>query len=291
MRVSKYAIMVSMSWKPSVFEFTDFRAFLSAYYLAAKSHQRGFSFRSFSKRAGFSSPNFLKLVIDGQRNLSQDSVVRFSKALGLGAAEGRFFADLVTFGQAETHADRNAAFERIAASRRFREARRLDHSMFVYLSHWYYPAIREMAARPDFIPEPAWVASQLLPPIEPSQAAAAIELLLGLGLLVRDASGRVRRGDPTITTGHEVRSLAAANFHRQMLERAGASIELVPREHRDVSGQTVCISAATVQELKARIHAFRESCLDLCDRDNAPESVYQLAVQLFPLSRIQTPAP
>ena len=269
----------------SVYDFLDHRAYLAAYYQAAKRTRPSFSFRLFSKLAGLRSPNFLKLVIDGERNLGADSVGRFSQALGLAGADAEFFADLVAFGQAQTLADKNRAFERIAASRRFRAARRIDGELFAYLSHWYNPAIRELAARDDFQEEPRWIAAQLRPRISPAEAAEAMKLLLSLGLLVRDPnSGRAVRGEPTLTTEHEVRSLGAAAFHRQMLERAAQSIETVPAAERDLAALTVCVSAETAALVKQRIHQFRETLTQLCDADAKGSTVYQLNIQWFPLS-------
>lgn len=269
----------------SVYDFLDHRAYLSAYYQAAKRTRPSFSFRLFSKLAGLRSPNFLKLVIDGERNLGADSVGRFSQALGLEGADAEFFADLVAFGQAQTLSDKNRAFERIAASRRFRAARRIDGELFAYLSHWYNPAIRELAARDDFQEEPRWIAAQLRPRISPTEAAEAMKLLLSLGLLVRDpSSGRVLRGEPTLTTEHEVRSMGAAAFHRQMLERAAQSIETVPAAQRDLAALTVCVSAETAALVKERIHQFREALTELCDADTRGSVVYQLNIQWFPLS-------
>src|SRR6201986_1824211 len=83
----------------SVYDFLDHRAYLAAYYAAAKRTRPSFSFRLFSKLAGLRSPNFLKLLIDGERNLGADSVGRFAEALGLTGADAEFFADLVAFGQ------------------------------------------------------------------------------------------------------------------------------------------------------------------------------------------------
>lgn len=269
----------------SVYDFLDYRAYLRAYYEAAKRTRPSFSFRLFSKLAGLRSPNFLKLVIDGQRNLGADSVQRFAAALQLTGADAEFFGDLVALGQAETLADKNRAFERISGSRRFRAARRIDGDLFAYLSHWYGPAIRELAARDDFQEEPRWIAGQLRPKVSPAEAAETMKLLLSLGLLVRDAkTGRVARGEPTLTTEHEVRSLGAAAFHRQMLERAAQSIESVPRELRDLAALTVCVSPQTVALVKQRIHQFRESLTELCDSDTEASTVYQLNVQWFPLS-------
>ncbi len=272
-------------WRPDVFGYTDYRAFLREYYARAKENVPAFSFRYFSKKAGFKSPNFLKLVMDGDRRLGPESVERFADAMGLNRDERRFFRHLVQFGQAKRDEERNAAFERITASRRFRQARRLDAGMFRYLSRWYIPAIREMAARDDFREDPAWIAGELVPKITPQEATEALELLLDFGLLVRDAKGRLTRGDPSLTTGHEVRSLAIANYHRQMLARAADSLENTPRDKRDISALTVCIEPDTVALIKDRIHDFREGILNLCDADTEPDRVYQLNIQLFPLSR------
>lgn len=272
----------------SVYDFLDYRAYLRAYYERAKRVRPSFSFRLFSKLAGLRSPNFLKLVIEGQRNLGADSIERFAAALGLDATDSEFFADLVAFNQAQTMAEKNRAFERIASSRRFRQARRIDGELFAYLSHWYNPAVRELAARPDFSEDPRWIAATLRPNITPNEAAEALKLLLSLGLLARDAkTGRVERGEPTLTTEHEVSALGAAAFHRQMLERAGGSIELFSREVRDLAALTVCVSPKTAALVKQRIHQFRETLAEICDSDAEGSVVYQLNVQWFPLSSVE----
>jgi uncharacterized protein (TIGR02147 family) len=61
-----------------VFEYLDYRAFLRDIYLAKKAERRGFSFRAFSRRANLRSPNYLKLVMDGERNLSRAMAERFA---------------------------------------------------------------------------------------------------------------------------------------------------------------------------------------------------------------------
>jgi uncharacterized protein (TIGR02147 family) len=276
--------MATSGKRVSVFEYTDFRKYLADHYAAEKARRPSFSYRAFARRAGFSSPNFLKLVIDGQRNLGTQSVPSFAKALGLGPEEATFFADLVAFGQAPTVEEKNRHFERIAASRRFRAARRIDGALFEYLSHWWTPAIREMAGRADFRDDPAWVAKELRPRIRAADAKRALGTLVTLGLLVRDENGRLVRGEPTLTTGHEVQSIAVVNYHRQMLERAAEAIEAQPSARREFAAVTVCIQAGTVTDLKARVQRFCEEVLERSDRDEKPEVVYQVNVQLFALA-------
>jgi uncharacterized protein (TIGR02147 family) len=267
-----------------VYQYLDYRAFLRDAYRDRKQHQRGFSYRWFSRRAGLSSPNFLKLVIDGKRNLTVASARRFAAAFDLNVTETAFFCDLVAFNQARSPAEKNEYYERIRASRRHREVRALDHHEFDYFSRWYYPAVRELVACKGFRDDPAWIARRLVPPITPAQARHALELLTKLGLLRRDADGTLRQGEMLVSTGPEVRSLAVGNFHRQMMERAAASIELVAREERDISGLTVALSDEACHRFKQRIVELRAELLQLSAAETEATRVVQLNFQLFPLA-------
>jgi uncharacterized protein (TIGR02147 family) len=164
--------------------------------------------------------------------------------------------------------------------------------MHDYLSHWYHPAVRELITSREFREEPAWIAATLHPAITVKQAAHSLELLLDLGLVVRNPeTKRLELGEPTLTTEHEVLAIGAANFHKQMLERATESIDTVPSALRDLAALTVCISAKRASEVKERIHQFREAMTELCENDPEAKAVYQLNVQWFPLTRVDLEAP
>jgi len=275
----------STEWHPDLFSYLDYRAYLRDYYEAAKEHTTYMSFRYLSHRAGFKSPNYVKLVMDGDRNLSSKGAGQVAKALGLKSEARRFFLDLVRFSQSTDVRERNDAFERIGASQRFRQARRLEQEAFEYLSKWYYPVIREMVARPDFEENPDWIANQLLPKITPTQASEAIDLLLTLGMLERSEDGALERSEPNLTTGHEVQKLAVGNYHRQMMQLASESIERVESNRRYLSATTICIDAETYEDLKARIYEFRERFMEAADSSGENAMVYQFNLQLFPLNQ------
>jgi uncharacterized protein (TIGR02147 family) len=270
-----------------VFDYLDYREFLRDAYDDLKARQRGFSYRAFSRRAGMSSPNFLKLVIDGKRNLTPDSTEKFAVALGLGARETAFFRELVGFAQATTAAQKNAHYERIGTFHRHSAVRRLERDTFAYLSRWYYPAIRELVTCSDFREDPAWISAQLRPEVAPARVREAIDVLLDLGMLERDEAGRLRQGDPLLSTGPEVRSLAVGNFHRQMMERAADSIELIDREQREISGVTVALSRASFDMLKQKIQALRAELLEYSAAETAPTRVVQFNFQAFPLAIVE----
>jgi uncharacterized protein (TIGR02147 family) len=274
-----------------VFQYLDYRAFLRDAYADLKARQEGFSYRAFSKRAGMSSPNFLKLVIDGKRNLTASSVERFAEALALSARESAFFRELVGFEQAATAAQKNEHYERIGRFRKHRAVRRLERDTFAYLSHWYYPAIRELVSCPSFREDPEWIAAQLRPAVPPSRVREAIDTLLEVGVLERDADGKLVQGEPLLSTGPEVRSLAIGNFHRQMMERAADSIELIDREQREISGLTVALSRERFEMFKRKIHALRAELLELSADETEPTRIVQFNFQAFPLALLEEESP
>lgn len=252
------------------------------------------SFRTFSRRAGLRSPNYLKLVMDGRRNLSVRTAPAFARACGLDAERAAYFVDLVAFNQARTPSERQEAYERLARHRRYREIRRLDVEQAAYHAHWWIPAIRELAARRDFQADPAWIARQLVPSIRKDQAARALDVLVRLGMLVRDETdGRWKQAEPLLTTGPETRGVHIARYHRVMLERAAHAIDLFGPDDRDVSSLTLCVGPGGLRALKERLASLRRELLEWSALEPDPEQVVQLGFQLFPLSRRRdgTPTP
>jgi uncharacterized protein (TIGR02147 family) len=267
-----------------VFDYLDFRAFLQDFYNAKKQAGGTFSFRNFSRKAGLRSPNHLKRVIDGERNLTADMARRYARALDLDGDEVSYFIDLVDFNQARTAAERNQAYRRLTGFRGWRKAHRLDLAHAAYHSTWYLPAIREMAMRPDFRAEPSWIGPRLMPPVSTIDVQRALDVLLELGLLVKTAGGKLQQGEPVVTTGPETRGLHIGNYHRAMMERAAAAIDVVPAPDRDISSLTFCVGSDGLRRIKQRIQRFRQELVMLATQEDEGEQVVQLNMQMFPLT-------
>jgi uncharacterized protein (TIGR02147 family) len=268
-----------------VFRYLDYRAFLADYYRARK--RRGFSYRAFSRTAGLGAPNYLKLVIAGQRNLTGPMAARFAGACGLAGESAEYFVELVNFNQARSNEQRNASYARLEAFGRYRRGHKLELAHATYHSTWYLPAIRELCASPSFREDPQWIADTLWPRIKPLEARQALDTLLALGLLTRDPHGRLRQNAAVVSTGAETQGLHIANYHAEMMRRATAAMELVPAPQRDISSLTFCASERSLGRIKARIQEFRRELIQLVEAEPERDQVVQLNLQLFPLS---TPA-
>lgn len=280
-----YSCEVSKESPVDVYGYLDYRAFLRDFYAAKKAKSRAFSYRAFSKRAGVASPNYLKLVVEGQRSLSAKMAEKFAHACGLDSDAGRYFVHLVAFNQAKTSSERTLHYGKLTSFQHYRQAHKLEIAHAAYYSDWFMPAIRELAAARDFRADPEWIADQLIPNITPLQAARALETLVELGLLVEDEAGRLVQADALLSTGPETRGLHIAAFHRVMTQRALDSIDLVPAQDRDISSLTLCLSRGGLRAFKERIQRMRRELLELSALEADPEQVVQINFQLFPLSR------
>lgn len=267
-----------------IFEYLDYRAYLRDFYIEQKARGRGFSYRSFSRRAKLRSPNYLKLVIDGERNLTKRMAARFAVGCGLDGEEAEFFVDLVAFAQAKTATEKATCYRKLTGSRRYRSAHELEVAQADYHSKWYLPAIRELVAREDFDDDPEWIASRLRPRIGVDEVAEGLALLLGIGLLVRDSDGTIAQGEPLVSTGPEAAGVHVVAYHRAMLEQASASLDHFTGVERDISSLTLCVGADGLRRLKERIRRFRRELLELSALEDDPEQVVQVNLQLFPLS-------
>lgn len=269
---------------PDVFAYLDVRSYLGDVYAHRKARGRGFSYRSFSRRAGLRTPNHLKRIIDGDRTLTPEMAVRYASTLGLKGDAASYFCDLAAFGRASTHDERNSVYERLTGYRSYKRAHRLELVHAQYCSTWYIPVIREMVLREDFQDDPAWVAEQLIPPIRASEAEEALNILLDLGMLHRTDDGLVQT-DRVVTTGPETRGLHIRNYHQHMMDRAVQSMDLVPAAERDISSLTLCAGEGQLAELKDRIQRFRQELIALVSSDEAGGQVVQLNIQLFPMTQ------
>jgi uncharacterized protein (TIGR02147 family) len=266
-----------------IFAYDDYRAYLRDVYSDRK--HRGLSHRGLARRAGLSSPSFLKAVMDGQRNLAPTTAKRVAAALGLSGDGAEYFRWLVASNQATDPAERRSAQVRLRRLRRYRDVHALEQATDMYHQHWYLPAIRELSLTDGFRADPQWIARVLMPNIKVQEARQALATLQQLNLLGPDASGTLRATSQQVATDLEPNSDQVAAFHRAMIARASQAISDVPRPQRDISSITLTVDAAGLIGIKRRVQEIRRELLDEFDAGQCGRQIIQVNFQLFPLSK------
>ncbi|MBI2083488.1 MAG: TIGR02147 family protein [Deltaproteobacteria bacterium] len=271
----------------SVFEYRDYRVFLRDWYKAAKEARGSFSFRAFAKKAGFQTSNFLMLVIQGKRNLTEESLKKFIVGLGLNKQEQEFFRNLVFFNQAKTHHDKNFYYQKLLQSKKLNQLKPIEKEEYEYYSTWYHPVIRELVISKDFDGTPEWIAKKIFPSVAPAHVLKSIELLEKMEFIRKNGDGRWEQVSTLVSTGPELTSVVVHNYHKSLLDLSKEVMDQLSLQYRDVSSLTLGVKRERLGELRTKIREFRQEILKLASADVEPEEVVLLNMQLFPVTRVE----
>lgn len=271
---------------PSIFGYTNFRKYLADYYEARKGSARGYSYRQFCAKAGFSSPNALKNVIDGARNLSSQSVEQFLVALGIDEAQAEYFRVLVQMNQAEHDIDRERHFQRlkdlIPSSRRYE----LQADNVEYIQHWIYPVIRELIETKGFRDDPYWIKRRLTSDVDLKEIAQALDFLKRNGFISKGDDGKFVVKDDVILSSDEIRSMAIRGYYRRVIEQSISMLEKIPVPEREYGALIFNLPEGEVPELKGKLKGFLNDLHKWALSKSTEDGiVIQFLLQMYPQSR------
>lgn len=270
----------------NIFAYTDFRRFIKDRYRRLKSIDRSLTYAKIGLVIGFSSPGFFTQIIQGKSRIPANMVPKFCTALKLTKKESAHFRLLVEYGQADTHERMHELFKKVLVANAG-SLRTLSPDQYVLFDKWYYTVVHELLHYQRFDGDYRALSRMLLPPITPSQAREAIDLLVRLNLIKKnDAGAYVRSDAQNLTTGFHPESVAINNYLLEMMKLAQCSIETCQPEQRSLSTLTVSLSENGYRRLEQEMHEFRRRLLSLANEDMTEDRLYQINLQMFPLVKI-----
>jgi uncharacterized protein (TIGR02147 family) len=268
--------------RPVITTYENYRDFLRDWYAWMKETHSGFSFRSFSRWAGFKSPNQLQLIIQGKRNITSETLPTFVRVLKLKRRERSYFELLVNMNQATTPEGKASFLAEISEHFR-REQDNLRHSQYEYLLKWYYPVIRELITTKGFRADRHAITRRIGHGITPRIVDAALARLEQLGLIQKEGEDRYRQKDAIVSTGPETQAAASYFYHRQMITLALDALMLQMPEERNFSAITLACRRSDIPEIAQILTDCRQQILAYLENRGAitDDEVYQLNLQLF----------
>jgi uncharacterized protein (TIGR02147 family) len=268
----------------SIFEYTNFREYLSDFFEESKKRDPLFSHRYLAARLNLVTPNLIWLVINGKRNLTVDIRDRLIKFLRLTKRKAEYFRTLVDFLQAKTHEEKDGHFSRILEMRRPFRANLIDERQYEYYSNWYNPIIRELVTSAIFDGNFRDLGLRVSPPVSELQARNSVELLLKLKM-IRKSGGKYAQSDPVVTTGPEVKSLAVINYHRHMSALAASSFDRCKSDERNITSVTLSLTQDKFKKLVKETNDYRQKVIALMEPAKKDTKVFQVNIQIFSVSR------
>ena len=271
---------------PNLFEYFDYREYLHDFYSFHKKRNSSYSYRLFARKAKLGSPNYLKLVVDGKRRITDRTLYQFARGLGLSRDEEKYFRELVMYQEVS---DPDSKEQHLRSLLKYQEKQRtptpLRSEKIKFLLEWHHAIIRELIATKDFQEDASWIVKRLGNKITEMQAKESLDLMMRLQLIERNDREKLQQREPLLTSSDEVPSHVLRSLHRTFLRKAINSIFSVPMDRRELSGLIIAVPNRRVKELKEEIKEFRKKLNRKYGMDKDGEEVYFSGLYLFPLTQ------
>ncbi|MCB0403781.1 MAG: TIGR02147 family protein [Bdellovibrionales bacterium] len=268
----------------NIFEYRAVSPFLQAAFRALHAEQKQrFSLRALSRRHGIRSVATLSMVINGKRKVTPEVAEKLALILKLRGVERRYFMALVDLEKCEDLHARAEVEDRLLAIRQGGSGRSLDSEQYKFLSEWHYVALFVLVGQPDFRKDPEYLSRRLRDRVSPKQVEVALDNMQKWGLISVEDGKLVQTNGPVVKTADDIKNLSVRKFQRTMIKRALEAI-FMPVQQREITGLTLAVAKNQLPELKRRIRQFREELDEFAGASGTPDEVFQLNVQLFPLT-------
>lgn len=279
---------------PILSDYMNYRQFLADFYQfkrkASKGSLRAYNYAVFSAAANIKSPNYLKMIIEGKRNLSEDMIGKFGKALGFMKDQTDEFRLLVQFTQATDPAERNMYLKKLSEHRVAGKLKsgEIDRKTWEKVPNWVAWIIYAMVDQEGVSFDTAALKTLLRGKASEDEIETALGTLINSGELRRDeVTGELKKNRSLIESPEEIPVALVRKLQSQLMYLGLESLYQDQPTDREFGTLTMSLTKAEFEEIKFKLRQMRKAL----HKDNSiarmkekGERVYQLNIQLFPVT-------
>ena len=153
---------------------------------------------------------------------------------------------------------------------------------FTVISDWYHYAIQELTFVSGFKTDSRWISKKLSITVE--EAKSAVERLKRLGLLLEE-NGSLVKSSKLLTNHSSVNTSAAHKvLQKQVIEKSLLAVDECEPEEKDITSMTMAIDISNLDKARELTRKYRREICALLE-DGEPTQVYNLGIQLYPISK------
>lgn len=248
----------------------DFKNYIRSELIRRCRKNPRYSLRAFAKNLEMDSSTLSK-ILNGKRSLGRKAIHNIGVKLGLKPSEIRNL--LSSFNS--TNPGKQTEYDLIT------------DDIFSFISDWSYYAILELIRVDGFKPSAHSISKAL--GVSVHEARHAIETLQRLNFIkIKSGKWYDLTSSRTTNISAEASSSARRLQQKQILTKAVTAIDNVPIEKRSNTSMTFAIDTSKLAEASELIKNFRRDMGQLLSRGERRDEVYNLAIALYPISKIKT---
>jgi len=242
---------------------------LKSKYSELKAKNPSYSTRAFARKTGVSAGT-LSLIMLGKRKASLKLSRKIAENLALDPQERSEIIPQYIPKSIKSSSENNQFLQ-------------LSSAQFDLISEWHYFAILNLIKTKNFKYDVDWIANRLGLTIKKTEKA--LENLKRLEL-VQEKNKTLIRVKSRYRTSDDVANAALKSSHFENLELANQALDEHSVENRDFTWLTLAFDMKKMTIVKEKIRKFQDELIDLIEEDAQPTQVYRLAMQLFPLTKL-----
>jgi uncharacterized protein (TIGR02147 family) len=279
---------------PVLREYTDFRRYLKDVFVYRRETEgtgiRPYSYSTFSAAADIKSPNYLKLIIEGRRNLSDDMITRFARALRLNRAETDEFRILTHYGQAVEPIERNQFLQELSDMRAQRayDAGQIKQESWDKVPDWVGWVIYAMSEQGGVKFDPEALKKLIRAKTSIEDIRDALQKLLLSGELIRDeATAEISKGADQAGASQNLPVELIRKLQAELIYLGLESLHRDSPKDREFGAMTIAMTEEEFGQVRFELRQLRKRLqkdIAVKRKDTKGERVYQLNIQLFPLT-------
>ncbi len=285
--------------KPVLSTYVDFRDYLKDFFEYRKKQTEGqlrpYSYSDFSAAADIKSPHYLKMIIAGDRNLSADMCKKFGRALKLDKQEQLEFDTLVFYGQEKEPLQRNQFLKQLSEIRAQNALKdgQFDQETWDKVPGWLSWVLYAMIDQENATFTPADLKRALRPQVSEKQIAQALEKLLSSGD-IEIVGGYARKKNKMISNADKIPPALIRKLQSELIYLGLESLYKDDPSVREISGFTMAMTDEEYQWVRKELRTIRKELqtkLMMAREKKQGTKVYQVNIQLFPLTNEEEEAP
>lgn len=273
------------SKRPQIYKYKDIVAYLDDYIEFYKK-KNNVSLRDISNSLNV-PVSLLSMVLNKKRLPSTKLIEKIFSFFELSEMEIRIGHELLKIFNARELEQKKQSLSQLTKIKNFREAHKNEYEFSKYLSRWYYVAIKELTALPDFCEDVNWIQNKLAFAVSKKEIVSALKFLKDTQILVHQ-NERLVASKKEMNCEDGIFRITLGGFHKQILGLISTAIETVPRDQRLLLGYTAVLTEQNISQMNEILNeAFAKlkniGALEASTDKNA--KVYHIELAAIPLTK------
>jgi uncharacterized protein (TIGR02147 family) len=280
--------------EPNLNKYLDYRLYLADYYSFKKrqtqNNLRSYHYGIFAAAANIKSPQYLKLIIEGKRNLSIEMVFKFAKALQFNKSQTEEFRLMVMWTQETDPSIRN---QHLRDLNEFRvnqsvEVGEIDILTMKKIPNWIGWIVYAMLDQEGVSFQIDELKILLRQKASEAEITDAIDRLINIGQIVRDEqTGVLKKGRVLVNNPEDIPIPLIKKLQTQLMYLGLESLYQDEPTEREFGTLTLCLTKQEFEDLRFQLRKMRKQVhkdTTIKRMSKKGDCIYQMNLQLFPVT-------